>query len=365
MCFFFPPIQGFTRLETGAGGRGVWFHKNFIRSKPELITRIKRVPVKQATPPKSSDEELSSNPTMDYTNYNLNEKVAKAIAASNDFVFPTDGMLSKSKSKRHSLPLRKRSPSAGEGEGSKPPAPAANSAARNAAGMMGALQGQTPLQRLYASQEVAVPSQFAGSQSSRFPPFILTSYQPAGGAMAGHPDFPQGYAPSAFMNGPTYVTPSASNPSQLEDVIVASQLAALGRPPDAIAAASASRPMFPNDASASRPMLPNDAALMARAMVMESERRRQHYAIMQAQAQAAHVAQAHAAHAAQAQAHAAHAQAQTMNMGMPTASNMGSDSDTDILAAIQQRKQFLSRLEAEFKAKIMDKRDAARGVGGM
>jgi hypothetical protein len=183
--------------------------------------------------------------------------------------------------------------------------------------------------------------------------------------MAGHPDFPQGYAPSAFMNGPTYVTPSASNPSQLEDVIVASQLAALGRPPDAIAAASASRPMFPNDASASRPMLPNDAALMARAMVMESERRRQHYAIMQAQAQAAHVAQAHAAHAAQAQAHAAHAQAQTMNMGMPTASNMGSDSDTDILAAIQQRKQFLSRLEAEFKAKIMDKRDAARGVGGM
>ena len=91
------------------------------------------MPVKQATPPKSSDEELSSNPTMDYTNYKLNEKVAKAIAASNDFVFPTDGMLSKSKSKRHSLPLRKRSPSAGEGEGSKPPAPAANSAARNAA----------------------------------------------------------------------------------------------------------------------------------------------------------------------------------------------------------------------------------------
>lgn len=302
------------------------------------------MPVKHVNPPKSSEAELSSNPTMDYTNYKLNEKVSKAIAASNDVTYPRDGMLTKAKSKRPSLPLRKRSPSAGEGEGSKPSA--ADSAVPNAAaGMMGALQGQTPLQRLYATQEATVPTQFAGSQSSRLPPFFLTSYQPAGGAMAGHPNFPGGYVPSAFMNGPNYAPPSASNPSQVEDVMVARQLATLGRPPtDAIAAASA------------RPVLSNDAALMARAMVMESERRRQQYAVMQAQAQAAQ--------AAQAQAQAQAAQAQAMNMGMPFVNNMGSDSDTDILAAIQQRKQFLNRLEVEYKAKIMDKMDAARGVGG-
>jgi hypothetical protein len=128
----------------------------------------------------------------------------------------------------------------------------------------------------------------------------------------------------------------------MEDEIVARQLAALARPipTDAIAAASASRSS----------LVSNDAALMARAMVMESERRRHHSVMMQAQAQAA---QAHAAQAQAAQA----AQAQAMSMGMPPhPSSMGSD--TDILAAIQQRQRFLSRLESEFKAKM------ARGGGG-
>ena len=323
------PPQGFTRLETGAGGRGVWFHKNFIRTKPELITRIKRVPVKHVTQPKVSEAELSNNPTMDYTNYRLNEKAAKAITASNNIAFPKDGLLSKpnNKAKRPSLPLRKRSPSVGEDTKSPP---AAQNVA-SAAGMMSALQGKTPLQRLYSSHEATAPTHLGGSPTSRLPPFILTSYQHGGAAMAGNPHFPQGYAPGAFMNGPNYAHPSTYNSSQMEDVVVARQLAALGRPPaDAIAAASAPR---------------HDAALMVRAMVMESERHRQH-AIMQSHAQAQ-------AQAAQAQA----AQAQAMNMGMPpTPTNMGSD--TDILAAIQQRQRFLSQLEYEFKAKM------ARGGGG-
>ena len=172
----------------------------------------------------------------------------------------------------------------------------------------------TPLQRLYASQEDAPPPHMPGSPSSRLPPFILTGYQPAGGNVAGRPRYPApgSYAPPA------------------EDEIVARQLASMARPhpSDAIAAASASRSS----------LVPTDAALMARAMVMESERRR-HHALMQAQAQARA------------------AQAQAMNMGMPSAHNMGSDDD--ILAAIQQRQRFLGRLEVEFKAKM-----AARGGGG-
>jgi len=349
-------IWGFTRLETGAGGRGVWFHKNFIRTKPELITRIKRVPVKHATQPKTTEAELSSNPTMDYTNYRLNDKVAKAIGASNNKMpFTTDGILSKKQGKRPSLPLRKRSGSAEEGDDSKP-SPTTAAAAHNAAaagmmnasmmnaGMMNSLDGQTPLQRLYASQEASAPTHLPGSPSgSRLPPFILTSYQPSGGSMAASSRFPsQGYASGSFLSRANVLPPSAPTSAHMEDEIVARQLAALARPnpTDAIAAASASRSS----------LVSNDAALMARAMVMESERRRHHSVMMQAQAQAA---QAQAAQAQAAQA----AQAQAMSMGMPPhPSSMGSD--TDILAAIQQRQRFLSRLESEFKAKM------ARGGGG-
>jgi hypothetical protein len=320
-----------------------------------LITRIKRVPVKHATQPKTTEAELSSNPTMDYTNYRLNDKVAKAIGASNNKMpFTTDGILSKKQGKRPSLPLRKRSGSAEEGDDSKPSATTA-AAAHNAAaagmmnasmmnaGMMNSMDGQTPLQRLYASQEASAPTHLPGSPSSRLPPFILTSYQPSGGSMAASSRFPsQGYAPGSFLNRANVLPPSAPTSAHMEDEIVARQLAALARPipTDAIAAASASRSS----------LVSNDAALMARAMVMESERRRHHSVMMQAQAQAA---QAHAAQAQAAQA----AQAQAMSMGMPPhPSSMGSD--TDILAAIQQRQRFLSRLESEFKAKM------ARGGGG-
>jgi hypothetical protein len=60
-------IWGFTRLETGAGGRGVWFHKHFIRDKPELIKHIKRVPVKNPKPTQATPK----NQLPDYTNYQL------------------------------------------------------------------------------------------------------------------------------------------------------------------------------------------------------------------------------------------------------------------------------------------------------
>ena len=306
-----------------------------------MITRIKRVPVKHATHPKS-ESELSNNPTMDYTNYKLNDKVVKAITVSNsNMPFPADGMMSKPKGSRPTLPMRKRSNSDEDGlvEDSKPSSTMGGAAGGMNAGMMSALEGNTPLQRLYASQEAAAPTQLPGSPSSRMYPFILTGYEAAGGNMAGSARFaPQAFAPGSFM-GRGANMPHAG--PQMEDELVARQLAAMGRPADVMSAASASRS--------------NDAALMARAMVMESERRR-HHAMMQAQAQAAQ-AQAHAAQTAQAQAHAAQAaQAQAMGMGMPHANNMGND--TDILAAIQQRQRFLSRLETEFKAKM-----AARGGG--
>jgi hypothetical protein len=65
--YFSTPPQGFSRLETGAAGRGVWFHKHFIRDKPELIKLIKRVPVKnpKQTLPRSKDQ------LPDYTKYQL------------------------------------------------------------------------------------------------------------------------------------------------------------------------------------------------------------------------------------------------------------------------------------------------------
>eukprot|EP00571_Detonula_confervacea_P008333 CAMPEP_0172326148 /NCGR_PEP_ID=MMETSP1058-20130122/55721_1 /TAXON_ID=83371 /ORGANISM="Detonula confervacea, Strain CCMP 353" /LENGTH=347 /DNA_ID=CAMNT_0013042857 /DNA_START=22 /DNA_END=1065 /DNA_ORIENTATION=+ len=60
-------IWGFTRLETGAGGRGVWFHTHFIREKPELTKHIKRVPVKNPKPNMSTPK----NQLPDYTKYQL------------------------------------------------------------------------------------------------------------------------------------------------------------------------------------------------------------------------------------------------------------------------------------------------------
>ncbi len=65
--FLSPTPQGFSRLETGAAGRGVWFHKYFIRDKPDLIKLIKRVPVKnpKLTLPTSKDQ------LPDYTKYQL------------------------------------------------------------------------------------------------------------------------------------------------------------------------------------------------------------------------------------------------------------------------------------------------------
>ena len=330
-------MQGFTRLETGAGGRGVWFHKYFIQAKPELIARIKRVPVKQTNEPRPTESDLSSNPTMDYTNYKLNDKVAKVIATSSATSYHMDSLLNKSKAKRPSLPMRRRSNS-DDSEDSAPPRVSAATTSGHPAGILsaGMMQPQTSLQRLYAQNAAtASAAQLTGSNASRLPPLILTSYQPAAAANARL--LPQGYpTPGSFLTGATAPTLAAAtaNPPHVEDELVARQLAAMGRPAHTLSAAAA----------APRPSLvTNDAAVMARAMVLESERRRQAALV---QAQAAQAAQAAHAHA-QAQAQAA--QAQALGAAMPPTS-MGSDAD--ILAAIQQRQRFLSRLESEFKAKI-------------
>lgn len=355
-------IWGFTRLETGAGGRGVWFHKYFIRSKPELIVRIKRVPVKQNSPTKSSSDdmlEMSSNPTMDYNDYQLpnSGKIARAIGiSSGDLDVPKDGMLSQpNKSKRPTLPLRKqrsspssnadeKKPSAGAAEAAAAAAAAARSAAMmrsTQAPFAASMHHPTSLQRLYALQEPSMP--LGGSPTaSSLPPFILTSY----GSMAGNPNYPHGSlmtGPSNFRQLMPSLAPSTSaaassfaNPSQMEDVLVARQLAAMGRGPGIPSAA----PVGP-----SQPHFSHDATFMARAMVAESERRRQQQQAAVMQAQAAHVAQA-----------------QAMNIRFPPSQQPGNEmggSDSDILAAIQQRQRFLSQLESEFKAKM-----AGRGGGG-
>lgn len=60
-------IWGFGRIETSAKGRGVWFHKNFIRDKPGLMKYIKRVPVKN---PKLTAPKPKSR-LSDYSSYHL------------------------------------------------------------------------------------------------------------------------------------------------------------------------------------------------------------------------------------------------------------------------------------------------------
>jgi hypothetical protein len=297
---------------------------------------------------------MSSNPTMDYNDYQLphNGKIARAIGISADELdVSKDGMLSQpNKSKRPTLPLRKQRSSPSTNTDEKKPsadaaaAAAAAAAARSAAMMRStqapfaaSMHNPTSLQRLYASQEPSMPLGGSPPTASGLPPFILTSY----GSMAGNPNYPHG----SLMNGPStfrQLMPSVAsasaassfaNPSQMEDVLVARQLAAMGRGPGLPSAA----PVGP-----SQPHFSHDATFMARAMVAESERRRQQQqaAVMQAQA----------------------AQAQAMNIRSPPSlqpvNEMGG-SDSDILAAIQQRQRFLSKLESEFKAKM-----AGRGGGG-
>lgn len=40
--------KGFTRVETGAAGRGTWHNKYFKRDQPELMKHMKRIPVKNS-----------------------------------------------------------------------------------------------------------------------------------------------------------------------------------------------------------------------------------------------------------------------------------------------------------------------------
>jgi hypothetical protein len=275
---------------------------------------------------------LSSYPKIDYSNYKLpEEKVARVIAASNEMPLPKVGILTKPKVTRPSLPLRKRSPISVEGDDYKPSPTSLGAAGMNNASVPVGTQ-QNSLQRLYASQEpTASMVPLAGHPTaSRLPPFILTSYQPAVGATAGYPHYPKGYRPAgAFMNPPNFMPMSPlANPSQMEDLMVARQLASLGRPP-----AGAPLPSLSND---------NANAVMARAMAKKYERRRR--AVMRAQAHA-QVAQV------------AHARAVTIGMGIPPATENIGGSDTDILAAIQQRQRFLSRLETELKAKVAARRE--------
>lgn len=65
-------IWGFSRLETDAGGRAIWFHKDFARDKPEMMNNMKRVPVKRPRyfssnekkppPPDSTVHQMSKSP---------------------------------------------------------------------------------------------------------------------------------------------------------------------------------------------------------------------------------------------------------------------------------------------------------------
>ena len=69
-------IWGFSRLENGSGGRGVWFHKCFCQDNPELIRRIKRQPVKHIA--MMSESKTSSRVRDDnYSDYKIPSKLRK------------------------------------------------------------------------------------------------------------------------------------------------------------------------------------------------------------------------------------------------------------------------------------------------
>ncbi|KAL9180164.1 hypothetical protein ACHAXT_008134 [Thalassiosira profunda] len=193
-------IWGFTRLETGAGGRGVWFHKNFVRGNPDLIKNIKRVPVKN---PKPTSSNVPKNSLPDYTNYQLpvavgNQEPAKLAA-------PAPGQVTAA--------------SLAAANGGLPPA--------------ASLPGQLPPEYLAALGRMppTMAASYPAAAAPGFPPSMLPYYQ--------HPSI----AASLAAGG---LPPSAGAPAGVGDV--AAQLQNL-RAQQAAGQAAAAAPQAGGDAN--------------------------------------------------------------------------------------------------------------------
>lgn len=178
-------IWGFTRLETGTGGRGVWFHKQFIRKKPELIKHIKRVPVKNPKP----NVTRPKNKLPDYTKYTIppchqdamqaakiqstasklvpvhqpHRNVAAATVAVKG-TLPKPGTFSPAHHYGHMAPPPPESVNYLSALGQMPPAvPPYYTAVHNAVSRM----------------PVSSVPPILSDQGRRYPSFILTNYQPS------------------------------------------------------------------------------------------------------------------------------------------------------------------------------------------
>lgn len=196
-------IWGFTRLETGTGGRGVWFHKHFIRDKPDLIKNIKRVPVKNPKPNLSTPK----NQLPDYTKYQLpvschqdSLQAAKSRSAAsmpvpvhqprrNVAAAAVKGALPQS----NFLPAHMRGlmPPPPEslnylstlGQKMPPVGPPSYAAAHNAVSQM----------------PVSSVPPIHSDQARRYPSFILTNYQPSVATSMNYPPAPSAVNPNATL----------------------------------------------------------------------------------------------------------------------------------------------------------------------
>ncbi|KAL7525974.1 hypothetical protein ACHAXR_001245, partial [Thalassiosira sp. AJA248-18] len=172
-------IWGFTRLETGAGGRGVWFHKHFIRDQPELIKHIKRVPVKNPKPTLSTPK----NQLPDYTNYRLPLSFKgsphaikghhSAAVKPSQVHQPHRNVAAAASAGKGILPESELLPS--HAAASLPPPP------QDSLDYLSALSRLPPaVSSRYSTTQVPVSAAPPGvsDQARRYPSFMLTNYQP-------------------------------------------------------------------------------------------------------------------------------------------------------------------------------------------
>ena len=197
-CVQFLKLQGFTRLETGAGGRGVWFHKHFIQDKPEMIKHIKRVPVKNPKPSMSTPK----NQLPDYTNYQLPSAAVDHSSSRTANGLHTSTMLPVPVHQpHHNHNVAAAAAAAGLREStllsasSKAPPPPSLDYLSTLGRMHPAVPQRYPAAYNSTLLQFPVSSSLphmamASDQSRNYPSFMLTNYQPSAVSSMGHFQLP-------------------------------------------------------------------------------------------------------------------------------------------------------------------------------
>lgn len=169
-------IWGFRRIETGTGGRGVWFHKHFIRDKPELIEDIKRIPIKN---PKLAKSVLPNNDQQlpDYNNYKMPALIHDDSVSSAKASHCAEAAATKlSSTSVHQLRSSVAVAAGREGlsDSKLPPGKMNGSVPHRTQGTLDYLSSLGRMHQAPSSQFAGIPSQ---ATISRYPSYLLSSYQ--------------------------------------------------------------------------------------------------------------------------------------------------------------------------------------------